>query len=156
MYIKKAETEDIEAIIELVTNVARSDIFPGLSDTGQAYFLSVVANEVRVSVLGADYQSVKLVIDDKLLGFAAIRKGRYITKLFVAGCIQGCGIGRKLLDHLISEFVTSDTLELKASPNAVSFYLANGFIVEGEEEEVNGIRFIPMKRMLSEMNQRAG
>ncbi|CAM3779271.1 putative N-acetyltransferase YjaB [Vibrio aerogenes CECT 7868] len=156
MYIKKAEVEDIEKIIELVVEVARHDIFPGLTEEGQAYFLSVVANEVRVSVLGADYQSVKLVIDGQLLGFAAIKKGHYITKLFVAGCIQGCGIGRKLLDHLISEFVTSETLALKASPNAVAFYQANGFSIEGQEEEINGIRYIPMKRVLSEMTQRAG
>jgi predicted GNAT family N-acyltransferase len=41
-------------------------------------------------------------------------------------------------------------MDVNAAPNAVSFYQKMGFVPTSEEQETDGIRFIPMRKNLSE------
>jgi predicted GNAT family N-acyltransferase len=149
MNICKVESPDFEYIVDLVINVARIDIFPGLSETGQANFMSLAESDVRQEIEHPQFRSYKVLQQGKIVAFGVIKEGNYITKLFVAKNMQQCGIGKVLLARLLAE-ATSPVVELKASLNAVPFYLHQGFEPTGEEGEINGIRFLPMKKVISQ------
>ena len=54
-------------------------------------------------------------------------------------------IFRYLLKDVLNENPTLEALTLNSSPYGLPFYLAIGFVPLGEEQEINGIRFTPMK-----------
>ena len=87
--------------------------------------------------------ALKIRHADELVGFGAIRDGNYLTHLFIAKSSQGVGLGKKLLNTLISSS-TGNEISLRSSPNAVGFYQAHGFVIAGEKDQHNGVPFVPM------------
>ena len=57
-------------------------------------------------------------------------------------------IFRCLLNDISAENPALEELTLNSSPYGLPFYLALGFIPLGEEREINGIRFTPMKYII--------
>lgn len=57
-------------------------------------------------------------------------------------------IFRYLLKDILTENPSLDALTLNSSPYGLPFYLALGFIPLHEEQEINGIRFTPMKYII--------
>ncbi len=53
-----------------------------------------------------------------------------------------------LLEDVLSENPALDELTLNSSPYGLPFYLSLGFIPLSEEQEINGIRFTPMKYII--------
>lgn len=53
-----------------------------------------------------------------------------------------------LLNDILKETPSLDALTLNSSPYGLPFYLAIGFIPLSEEQEINGIRFTPMKYII--------
>lgn len=89
------------------------------------------------------FLSIKVVSEGRLLGFAALRDGNYLTHLFVSQSSQGLGLGRQLFNLLLNA-TDAKEVSLRSSINAVVFYERNGFVGTDEEAEFNGIRFVPM------------
>ena len=54
-----------------------------------------------------------------------------------------------LLNDLLKENPSLEALTLNSSPYGLPFYLAIGFIPLSEEQEINGIRFTPMKYIVN-------
>jgi len=59
-------------------------------------------------------------------------------------------IFKYLLNDVKNENPTLEVLTLNSSPYGLPFYLAIGFVPQGEEQTMNGIRFTPMKYILKE------
>lgn len=55
------------------------------------------------------------------------------------------GIFRYLLKDILSENPALDALTLNSSPYGLPFYLKIGFVPVAPEQEMNGIRYTPMK-----------
>lgn len=53
-----------------------------------------------------------------------------------------------LLNDILAENPSLDALTLNSSPYGLPFYLAIGFIPLSEEQEIDGIRFTPMKYII--------
>ncbi len=134
---------DLDAITALVLAVARTDIFPGLSEEGQATFLNRVLPDIETCFVSSNFFAIKACQAGKLLGFAALRDGNYLTHLFVDKSVQGAGLGKALLRSVLCKS-SSGELSLRSSVNAVPFYERQGFYATGPEAQVNGIRFVPM------------
>ncbi|MDW6004407.1 GNAT family N-acetyltransferase [Vibrio mangrovi] len=147
MEISEAGPEDLQFLVDLVIDVAQEDIFPYLSQAGVDYFLSIVGTELKQVLEQPERRAYKAVIGGNIVGFGIICHGYYITHLFVAKEAQGCGLGQRLLNLLLAN-ATKSVIELWSSLNALSFYLRNGFEAQGDEQEMNGIRYVPMKRIL--------
>ncbi len=62
------------------------------------------------------------------------------------------GIARAIFHYLLNDILAEnpalDALTLNSSPYGLPFYLALGFIPLSEEQEINGIRFTPMKYII--------
>ena len=63
------------------------------------------------------------------------------------------GIAKALFSYLLNDVVQEnpslEALTLNASPYGLPFYLAIGFVPLSGEQEINGIRFTPMKYIIS-------
>ncbi|MCG9776589.1 GNAT family N-acetyltransferase, partial [Vibrio diabolicus] len=79
-----------------------------------------------------------------VIGFAALRENDYITHLFIDTNFQNKGLGKLLLDKLLS-LTESSEVRLRASVNAQNFYESQGFVATEVEQNVDGVRFVPMR-----------
>lgn len=134
---------DASSLATLVLDVSQQSILPYLESNGQNAYVASIQSDINTVLNRSEYQSVKASINNKLIGFAAMREGNYITHLFVDNQYQATGVGKALLARLMATS-QADEVSLKASLNAVSFYESQGFVVTGSEMSVNGIRFVPM------------
>jgi predicted GNAT family N-acyltransferase len=142
MDILKVSPDDVDAVRQLIETVSEVDILPVFSEQGKA--------EYKARVLPFDTQrfyALKISDSGVLLGFGALKEGSYLTHLFVSKAIQGCGMGRKLLEELMAS-TTASEMSLRASLNAAGFYESLGFTKTGPESDFNGIKFVPMKCVL--------
>jgi len=82
-----------------------------------------------------------------LIGMRSDRK--HINLVFTKKEYHRRGIARAIFHHLLEDILREnpslEALTLNSSPYGLSFYLALGFIPLSEEQEINGIRFTPMK-----------
>ncbi|MEA5671165.1 GNAT family N-acetyltransferase [Pseudomonas sp. MH2] len=69
----------------------------------------------------------------RILGFTGVANGR-VDMLFVAPEHRGQGVGKRLLHHAISE-LNADRLDVnEQNPQALGFYLHEGFEIAGRSE----------------------
>ncbi|KJY79274.1 acetyltransferase [Vibrio coralliilyticus] len=143
MLIQNISVDDIDAVLNLVSEVSAIDILPLFNEEGKQQFHERIAPDLHTVFSGKNFLAIKAVSNDNLLGFAALRDGNYLTHLFVSKQAQGTGLGRKLLEHLLASSDANE-ISLRSSVNAVDFYHGNGFLKTGDEAEFNGVRFVPM------------
>lgn len=83
--------------------------------------------------------------DDKkeLVGVIGLQGGQHICFFFVKKSHQRNGIGRLLFEKILS-IVKEKELTVNSSPCAVNMYKKLGFNVTDCEQDINGIKFVPM------------
>ncbi|MGL5512269.1 MAG: GNAT family N-acetyltransferase, partial [Sporomusa sp.] len=92
------------------------------------------------------------LIDSKLVGVIATFPCDHICLLFVDKAYHRQGIARTLFNRMLDYYKTSggcSAITVNSSPYAVGAYQRLGLIATDSEQTVNGIRFIPMKRLVS-------
>ena len=90
---------------------------------------------------------------NKLVALMGMRSSRtHINLVFTKKEYHRRGIARAIFHYLLQDILaenpTLDALTLNSSPYGFPFYLALGFIPLIEEQEINGIRFTPMKYII--------
>jgi predicted GNAT family acetyltransferase len=90
---------------------------------------------------------------DKIVALMGMRSSKtHINLVFTKKDYHRKGIARAIFRYLLNDILTEnpalDALTLNSSPYGLPFYLALGFIPLGEEREINGIRFTPMKYII--------
>ena len=141
--IETIKESDFDEIVMMVTDIAEKDILPHFSEEGKAQFASGIPNDIRTAFDMNRFYAVKAVLDEAIVGIAALRDLNYLTHLFVSKQKQGQGIGKQLLEHVIKKSSAKE-VSLRASVNAASFYESQGFVAKGPESSVKGVRFVPM------------
>ncbi len=62
------------------------------------------------------------------------------------------GIAKSIFNYLLNDIINGNPIlegiTLNSSPYGLPFYLATGFIPLSDEQEINGIRFTPMKYII--------
>ena len=147
MDILKVSPDDVDAVRQLIEAVSEVDILPVFSEQGKAEYKARVLPDIKQAFDMQRFYALKISDSGVLLGFAALKEGSYLTHLFVSKAIQGCGMGRKLLEELMAS-TTASEMSLRASLNAAGFYESLGFTKTGPESDFNGIKFVPMKCVL--------
>lgn len=142
--IDASDTDILDALIE---SVSAAQVYPLLSETGIATLKN--SRQQRWQQLDNDAHNghLKATLDGQIVGFVRWRDGHFIYALYVDLAFQGRGIGRLLLDAMVVHSGTRE-VRLRSSLNAVDFYRHYGFNDEGDEAEVAGIRFVPMRYRL--------
>ncbi|WP_281544610.1 GNAT family N-acetyltransferase [Grimontia sp. SpTr1] len=144
MEIRKVVLRDLEAAQELVSSVSEADVIPLFDEQGQDEFKSRILPDLATTFDDSRFYTVIALNKDEVVGFAALREGNYLTHLFVAKSEQGTGLGKRLLEHVLTT-TSAKEISLRSSVNALAFYASQGFEATGEESDFNGIRFVPMR-----------
>lgn len=91
---------------------------------------------------------------EELIGIIASRESYHISLLFVNKEYHHKGIAKKLFNKLKMDIVANNLsikfITVNSSPFAVKIYERLGFIATDKELIQDGIRFIPMKYVLSQ------
>lgn len=89
----------------------------------------------------------------RLAGVLALVSPGHVSLLFVAKAYHRRGIARNLMDETVrcvQHLSAADQLTVNSSPYAVPVYQKLGFTPVGPEQTLNGIRFTPMVRPLTQ------
>jgi len=144
LIVSNIEEDDLHEIFSLVNKVIEEHVFPALSNEGRKTIRNTL-NKDTSDILNKElYQALKVEIGSTIVGYIAWRHGHHIAQLYVDSEYQGKGVGTLLINEVIKR-ASSPCLKVRASLNAVPFYMKIGFIPKGNESEINGIKFLPME-----------
>ena len=91
---------------------------------------------------------------ETLVALIGMRSKTHINLVFTRKEYHRRGIARAIFNYLLQDVTQEDpsleALTLNASPYGLPFYLSVGFVPQGEEQTMNGIRFTPMKYIIQE------
>lgn len=79
----------------------------------------------------------------ELIGVIGLQEGQHICLFFVKKSHQRHGIGRELFKKVIS-LTKEKEITVNSAPSAVETYKKLGFSITDCEQNINGIRFVPM------------
>lgn len=87
---------------------------------------------------------------EKMVALMGMRSSKtHINLVFTKKEYHRKGIARTIFRYLLNDILAEnpalDALTLNSSPYGLPFYLKIGFVPQGEEQTINGIRFTPMK-----------
>jgi len=133
--------------LELVRDVFMEFEAPDYSDEGIEEFLRFL-DPVEITDMLEEYKLRIWICEynNKVVGMIAARE-EHINLLFVGGEHHRRGIARRLLE-IMTDYYKPPVITVNSSPYAVEAYRRMGFTETGPEQEVCGIRFIPMVREL--------
>jgi ribosomal protein S18 acetylase RimI-like enzyme len=138
------QAQDSPALLELARSVDEAHVYPTLLAAGRDILAQHRQQDIERLFVNEFYQTLKAVLHDQIVGYIAWRDGHYISHLYVANHFQHRGIGTQLLDAM-RQRATQFPLQLKSSLNAVGFYQRYGFYTTADEQDIKGIRFVPME-----------
>ncbi|WP_319780279.1 GNAT family N-acetyltransferase [Maridesulfovibrio sp.] len=135
---------------ELIFKVFDEKVAPGFTAQGRSEFKVYATPQALRERMEQGAVVFTARHAGRIVGVAEIRFFRHLGMLFVDSAEQGNGIGKILMSLVIEHCRKAGTSELtvNSSPNSRTFYLGCGFTVEGEEQNMNGIRFVPLKFVL--------
>jgi GNAT superfamily N-acetyltransferase len=144
-----ARFEDARAIGELARRVTRRWIVPGQSPAAALKILtSMSAKTIRTMMLEGRRFHLAL-LDDRVVGVAAMRDDSHLFQFFVSTRHQGRGIARCLWQRVIRDAVRragTRRFTLNSSLVAVPVYLRLGFVMNGPvSATAEGLVTMPMR-----------
>ncbi|MCR4590600.1 MAG: GNAT family N-acetyltransferase [Lachnospiraceae bacterium] len=98
------------------------------------------------------YRVFAFFADEKIEGVASVRNQNHLSLLFVSGEYQKRGVGTALLNYVCkycSEYEGQKEITVNSSRFAQDFYRKYGFTETGDEQESDGIRYLPMKYVIN-------
>ena len=93
--------------------------------------------------------------NDKIIALIGMRNSKtHINLAFTKKEYQCKGIATAIFNYLLKDILNENPsikeLTLNSSPYAIPFYLKLGFEPTSEEQEIDGIRFTPMKYVIKD------
>ena len=150
--IREVAEQDRKRAIDLVNDMSSEFVAVGYSEQGRNTFesyLKTKLQEVTADVNAGHKKMWAYYQGDEILGVIAVQNASHISLLFVAKSHHKKGIAKRLL-HFALEEITKDAaitqITVNSSPYAVEAYGHLGFVKTTEQQEKDGIRFIPMMR----------
>ncbi|MBD8526425.1 GNAT family N-acetyltransferase [Pseudomarimonas arenosa] len=146
--IRPARSTDADAISRL--SLSFSDEFIVDSVAAQGFLDSLSAHAFRQRLALPDYAYRVAEQDGLLLGYLAMLRGSHLFQLFVDRAHHRRGVAKALWHHALRDYET-DTMTVNASLNAVPVYRQFGFVAEGPLTVKQGVRYVPMCRIRSDL-----
>ena len=137
-------------VCELIARVFHEFIGPGYAPEGVGHFLEYVQPAAMAERQTRDHFVITALCGSRIAGAVEVRGGEHVSLMFVDKEHHGQGVCRELfrraVDRLNAAGQPPATMTVNSSPYAVPVYERLGFTVQEPEKEINGIRFIPMKK----------
>jgi ribosomal protein S18 acetylase RimI-like enzyme len=150
--IRPVGEEHLQKALRLVSDVFMAYDAPEYSRDGIGEFLRYIEYDSIKEMLDFGTLLMWVCLDnDMICGVIAVRPPGHISLLFVDSRYHKQGIARALFEFALphsDSSINSIDMTVNSSPYALGFYRKVGFIETDTEQTVNGIRYVPMKRVL--------
>lgn len=146
MHVREMNESDIPRAASLLEALAREFIVHDCTPEQACTFVRDNDAAALRRLLDAGFVYHVADIGGEVAGFVAVRERRHLYHLFVAKHHHGSGIARALWNHARAVAAPSGpaAFTVNAALHAVGVYESFGFMREGQEQCVNGLRFQPM------------
>ena len=152
MNIRKIQIQELLPAVHLAAEVFAEDVAPAYTDEGVGRFHEFISYDSfremferrEVTLFGA-FEGVQIC------GMIAVTNSGHISLFFVRKAFQRHGIGRMLYLAAVAfaaREVHASKITVNAAPQAVEAYEHLGMHKVAEEQEKDGIRFVPMEAEL--------
>jgi GNAT superfamily N-acetyltransferase len=149
--IRQARPEEADEICRLILGSFEAKVAKDYSPEGIEFFHSISGAEDCAQRLRSGNPAWVHVDDAGAIdGYIELRDVHHVTRFFVAPHRMGEGIGKGL--HEVAQAhcrgANLDKMTVFSSPFAVPVYARLGYVSTGEEQAPNGLRFVPMEKLL--------
>ena len=145
------KADEADYVYDMILRVFHKHVAPTYSQKGIETFLSMLSPEF-LKERNLEKFTIVAVQKDKLIGTLSMINMSHIALLFVNSEMQGNGIGNSLIQFGINKCLEDHpdvkAITVSSTSNSLSFYQNVGFEIIGEEANENGMRFIPMRKMI--------
>jgi len=150
MQIREMHRGEEAKAMELVKEVFTKFVAPYYVPLGIDQFMKYIElRALKRRLLSGNYALFLAEDGGRVVGVLELRDYGHISLLFVAESYQGYGLARSLFNHIRIRIAVGHpgqrVITVNASPNAKQIYEKLGFNQVGIEQEVTGIKFIPME-----------
>ena len=139
--IREIKENELEEVINLVLDVCMKYEAPDYSEEGINSFKEFVLDKEKIKAL----KILVAEIEGKIVSIIAVRNNTHITLLFTNEDYHRKGIAKRLFETVKNSLEKGMTITVNSSPYAVDVYKKLGFVIEEDEQTVDGIRFTKMK-----------
>ena len=153
--IRKITSHEVESAMNLALEVFMQFEAPDYDPSGvETFKRDIVENPEFLENARRGICPIYGAFDgEKIVALMGMRSSKtHINLVFTKKEYHRKGIARAIFRYLLNDILREnhslDALTLNSSPFGLPFYLALGFIPLGEEREINGIRFTPMKYII--------
>jgi len=152
--VKEVADKDVKRALDLVNAVFSEFVAVDYSEQGKSTFKSYLKNKLQD--VSADLKSNRKKMwayyqDDEIIGVIATQDTSHISLMFVDKAHQRKGIAKHMFRAVLEDLMENDDvtqITVNSSPYAVTVYEHLGFTKTQEQQEKDGILFIPMVRPL--------
>ena len=153
--IRKIFSNEVEEAMELALEVFMQFEAPDYGDAGVDTFKrDIVENPTFIDNAKNGLCPIYAAFDDdKMVALIGMRSSKtHINLVFTKKEYHRKGIATSIFKYLLNDLLNGNPslneLTLNSSPYGLPFYISLGFIPLSEEQEINGIRFTPMKYII--------
>lgn len=154
-FIRKINSNEVHEALALALEVFMQFEAPDYAPEGVAAFKrDIIENEDFIDKCKQGICPIYAAFDDKkIVGIIGMRASRtHINLVFTKKEYHRQGIATALFHYLLEDVLKENPslkeITLNSSPYGKDFYLHIGFIPLSAEQEIDGIRFTPMKYMV--------
>ena len=154
--IRKITSDEVESAMALALEVFMEFEAPDYPPEGvETFKRDIVENPEYLENARKGLCPIYGAFDgEKLVALVGMRSSKtHINLVFTKKEYHRKGIARAIFRYLLKDVLeenpTLDALTLNSSPYGLPFYLKIGFVPQSKEQEVNGIRFTPMKYIIN-------
>jgi len=152
--VKKVADKDLKRAIGLVNDVFAEFVAVDYSERGKNAFEAYLKNKLEEIAAGLKSGHKKMWAyyqGDEIIGVIETRNTSHISLMFVDKRHHKKGIARQMFNFVLGELAENKSvtrITVNSSPYAVKAYERLGFIKTGEQQEKDGILYIPLTRQV--------
>lgn len=153
--IRKVKSDEVNDALNLALEVFMQFEAPDYGPLGvESFKKDIVENKEFIEKAKQGICPIYGAFDgDKIVSLMGMRSNKtHINLVFTKKEYHRKGIARAIFNYLVDDLLKDNPdlsyITLNSSPYGLPFYLHIGFIALGPEQEMNGIRFTPMKYMI--------
>jgi len=150
--IRKITSNEVESAMSLALEVFMQFEAPDYHSSGvETFKRDIVENDDFLEKARQGVCPIYGAFDgDKIVALIGMRSNKtHINLVFTKKEYHRKGIATAIFNYLLNDVKNEnpslEELTLNSSPYGLPFYLALGFVPLSDEQEINGIRFTPMK-----------
>lgn len=146
--IEEIKLENLEEALKVIEVTFLKFEAPDYSKEGVENFFKFANYETIKDNLNKNMKIYVAKVNEEIVGVIGYRDNSHINLLFVLEEYQRNGIAKALYNLVIENCKNSGvkTVTVNSSPYAHDVYLRFGFIDDNKMQEVDGIKFHPMRK----------